>query len=72
MRPNLSQKLKRKEIEEDAADLEDEAEYGIVDVTTTLRRLLRRFHSLMLAPSFEDDEECGVCLEKLTGDTARR
>ena len=33
------------------AELEDEAENGVVDMTAELRRLLRRFHDLMLAPS---------------------
>ncbi|KAL6307143.1 hypothetical protein BKA93DRAFT_823606 [Sparassis latifolia] len=58
------EKLKLKEVKEDAVDLQ-EAAFEVGDTAYRMRKLLRRFHDLMLSPSLEEGEECPVCMESL-------
>ncbi|KAA1466784.1 hypothetical protein DENSPDRAFT_831667 [Dentipellis sp. KUC8613] len=61
-------KLKMREVRADARDLEDELLDGIPDSAPAMRKLLRRFHDLILAPtlsSSEPDETCPICMETL-------
>lgn len=58
------EKLKMKEINEDAANLKD-AVFEVGDSAYHMRKLLRRFHDLMLSTSLEEKEECPVCMEGL-------
>ncbi|KAI0701189.1 hypothetical protein BC835DRAFT_267721 [Cytidiella melzeri] len=55
-------KLEAKEIKRDAEELQDQAEFEVGDSADIMRKLLRRFHDLMLANSLGDSEECPVCM----------
>ncbi|EKM59752.1 uncharacterized protein PHACADRAFT_192128 [Phanerochaete carnosa HHB-10118-sp] len=57
--------LRAKEIRKDAEELQAQADLEVGDTAHKMRKLLRRFHDLMLAPSLEGDEECKICFEKL-------
>lgn len=58
-------KLRAKEIKKDAEELQAQADFEVGDTSHKMRKLLRRFHDLMLAPSLEGDEDCKICFEKL-------
>ncbi|KAH8118742.1 hypothetical protein DFH11DRAFT_1568994 [Phellopilus nigrolimitatus] len=64
-------RLQMKEIEQDAAELKDEAVNGVDDTYEKMRKLLRRFFSLMITPSLDEKEECAVCMEEMTMVSAR-
>ncbi|EJF62303.1 hypothetical protein DICSQDRAFT_169335 [Dichomitus squalens LYAD-421 SS1] len=58
--------LRMKEIKTDADELADGAEFEVGDSAYTMRKLLRRFHDLMMANSLEEgSEECPICMEPL-------
>ncbi|GJE84553.1 hypothetical protein PsYK624_006290 [Phanerochaete sordida] len=57
--------LRAKEIRKDAEELQDQADFEVGDTAHKMRKLLRRFHDLMLAPSLEGDEDCKICFDKL-------
>ncbi|CCM02334.1 uncharacterized protein FIBRA_04426 [Fibroporia radiculosa] len=59
------EKLRAKEVKADAAELEDIAEFEVGDSAYRMRKLLRRFHDLMVSSSIEEDEECPICMEQL-------
>ncbi|OCH94315.1 hypothetical protein OBBRIDRAFT_723119, partial [Obba rivulosa] len=62
------EKLRVKEVKEEAADLEEDVEFEVGDSAYRMRKLLRRFHDLMVAPAInadEEGEECPICMEKM-------
>ncbi|KAK2466061.1 hypothetical protein APHAL10511_001703 [Amanita phalloides] len=59
-------KLQSKEVKEEVNELEQVAEDTTQgDPAYQMRKLLRRFHDLMLIVTLGDDEECNVCWERL-------
>ncbi|KAL7282639.1 hypothetical protein ACG7TL_004112 [Trametes sanguinea] len=64
--------LSLKELRTEAEDLLDTAEFEVGDSAYKMRKLLRRFHDLMLANSLDENEECMICMEPLHPGKARR
>ncbi|THH05619.1 hypothetical protein EW145_g4662 [Phellinidium pouzarii] len=65
------QELKNTEIEKEAAELKGEAENGIDDLSEKMRKLLRRFFTLMITPSLEEKEECIICIDVMSMESVR-
>ncbi|OBZ70189.1 hypothetical protein A0H81_09699 [Grifola frondosa] len=61
-------KLRMREIKAEAGELEEDAEFEEVDSAYQMRKLLRRFHDLIVATSLDEGEECPICMEKLEPD----
>ncbi|PCH40808.1 hypothetical protein WOLCODRAFT_137011 [Wolfiporia cocos MD-104 SS10] len=57
------EKLRLKEVKADAQDLEEAAEFEVGDSAYRMRKLLRRFHDIIVSSSIEENEECPICLE---------
>ncbi|KZT06434.1 uncharacterized protein LAESUDRAFT_653343, partial [Laetiporus sulphureus 93-53] len=60
------EKLRIREAQADATELQDDAEFEVGDSAYRMRKLLRHFHDIMVSSSIEENEECPICLEKLT------
>ncbi|KAH9927264.1 uncharacterized protein B0H18DRAFT_875830, partial [Fomitopsis serialis] len=58
-------KLRAREVKEDVAELQDDAEILVVDSPYRMRKLLRRFHDIVLSSSIEENEECPICMDTL-------
>ncbi|OSD04523.1 hypothetical protein PYCCODRAFT_1433394 [Trametes coccinea BRFM310] len=63
--------LSLKELKTEAEDLLDTAEFEVGDSAYKMRKLLRKFHDLMLANSLDENEECMICMEPLQPGKAR-
>ncbi|KAH9833761.1 uncharacterized protein C8Q71DRAFT_772431 [Rhodofomes roseus] len=61
-------KLRAREVKEDVAELEDDAEIFIGDSPHRMRKLLRSFHDIVLSSSIEENEECPICMDPLEVD----
>ncbi|KAI0776138.1 hypothetical protein BD413DRAFT_526771 [Trametes elegans] len=57
--------LSIKEVEDEVEDLLETADYEVGDSAHKMRKLLRRFHDLMLENSLDENEECLICFETL-------
>ncbi|KAI0329536.1 hypothetical protein GY45DRAFT_1324815 [Cubamyces sp. BRFM 1775] len=57
--------LSIRELKNEAEDLVETAEFEVGDAAHKMRKLLRRFHDLMLENSLEEGEECLICMEVL-------
>ncbi|KAI9000711.1 hypothetical protein BD414DRAFT_542398 [Trametes punicea] len=64
--------LSLKELKTEAEDLVDAAEFEVGDSAYKMRKLLRRFHDLMLENSLDENEECLICMEPLQPRKSRR
>ncbi|KAI0941273.1 hypothetical protein AcV7_002888 [Taiwanofungus camphoratus] len=58
-------KLRMKEIKADAAELKADVEFEVGDSAYRMRKLLRRFHDLIISTSIEENEECPICMDNL-------
>ncbi|PSR73696.1 hypothetical protein PHLCEN_2v10615 [Hermanssonia centrifuga] len=64
-------KLQTREIQKDAEELQDQDEFEVGDSVDKMRKLLRRFHDLMLETPLEEGEECVICFTVMKLGSAR-
>ncbi|KAI0650420.1 hypothetical protein C8Q79DRAFT_900102 [Trametes meyenii] len=57
--------LSMRELKTEADELLETAEFEVGDSAHKMRKLLRRFHDLMLENSLDENEECLICFEAL-------